>query len=261
MIVASCGGSSEQGLIRNSPDKALAGCTVDAGSCNQKVVSGVVAKVTLAETGEAVVRFVTLTDSNDDGDFSDGNFTYRDGNQTIVFTGGVGPGGETITTYVTLGVYNTNTFVTLPPGDAFAVFEDGIVGEHTDAGSVPVAGTATYPGSSYIAYGDNSTHFIAEEFGDSTLEVDFGSALADLTIDLDPVDLAITEFDQIVSNDMVIDGYSFTGDEVVRIEDTIGGQSMRPGMFWARIWRAQAPACSSVLLTVTETRKNLQPLP
>jgi hypothetical protein len=234
MVVASCGGSSDQGLIKNSPDAELTGCTTTPESCNEDTVSGVVAKVILDDTGEAVIRFVTITDNGDD------TLTYDDGLRTIVFDiNGDGPNGEILAGFP-VGDYTLNVVM----DQDFGVFEDGIVGVHTDADSVPLGGTATYLGEAYIAYGENAIQTITDDFGDSTLEVNFGTALADLTIDIDDFEPNITDFDQIVSEGMVIDGYSFTGDEVVLLLDSadvtgtvLGGnlEGASAGMFFGPV--------------------------
>lgn len=85
---------------------------------------------------------------------------------------------------------------------------------------IPTSGSATYSGGSYIEYGDFFGSY-QSEFGTTTLDVNFaGEGTADLNIYL-PVDAAnITDFDQIQSMGMTIDGYTFTGDQVILLLDS-----------------------------------------
>lgn len=214
MIVASCGGSSGPApgdapndypaLIKTSPP-VVGGCTTTDESCNQNVLTGVFAKIDYDPVTEEIeIRFVSLTDNGGD------TFIYNDGEKSFVVDEfGNGPNGEFLTADLTGAFYSVNMYGVVSPTD----FVDGIVGAQTDASVIPVDGLASYSGNSYIAFGDYNTE--AAEFGTSSLEVNFAASDADLTIDLDEFDASITEFDQIVANNMVIDGYSFTGDEAL----------------------------------------------
>jgi hypothetical protein len=225
MVVASCGGSSGPvpgeppesypALVKSAPPQ-VSGCTVSEDSCNETVVVGVLAKVHEdPATGEIEIRFVTVTDSGDSG-------IYNDGEKSVVFSLGTGPSGETIDfDPLNSNYYAVDVYGYLGNDDYY----EGIVGAQTSASVVPDSGTATYNGGAFILYGDY-TGYVEGDYGDSNLEVNFLTGLADLTIDLDG---SITSFDQIVSTGMVIDGYTFTGDNATLLlldadvtEDIVG---------------------------------------
>lgn len=214
IVLASCGGSSDAppdegpALIKNSPP-VVSGCTDSELSCNETVVAGVLAKVHEdPATGEIEIRFVTITDN------LNGTATYYDGEKSVVFSAGAGPSGE----WIDIDLANSNYYAV----DLYGFlgnddYIEGIVGAQSSASIIPNSGTATYNGGAYILWGDYSGIPGANgaEYGTSNLQVDFLNGLADLTIDLDQFDASITDFDQIVSNDMSIDGYTFTGDNAV----------------------------------------------
>lgn len=216
MLAASCGGSNAPAptappnfypdMIKSGPP-SVSGCTVTEESCNSESLVGVFAKINYnPETEEIEIRFVSVNDNGDE------TFTYNDGeNAFVVDALGDGPNGEFLSAVLTGAYYSVNMFGVVSPDD----FVDGIVGAPTDASVIPLGEDvlASYSGNSYIAFGDYNTESF--EYGTSSLEVDFLTGLADLTIDLDEFDNAITEFDQIVSNNMQIDGYTFTGDEAL----------------------------------------------
>lgn len=217
MLAASCGGGSNApaptappnyypAMVKSGPPN-VGGCTTTEESCNSTSLTGVFAKINYNPgTEEIEIRFVSI---NDNGD---GTFTYNDGeNAFTVNEFGDGPNGEFLSAVFTGAYYSINMFGVVSPDD----FVDGILGAQTDASVVPLGEDvmATYSGNSYIAFGDYNSE--AVEYGSSLLEVDFLNGVADLTIDLDEFDASITEFDQIVSNNMQIDGYTFTGDEAV----------------------------------------------
>lgn len=187
MIVASCGGSSDQGLIKNSPDKALAGCTtVAADDCNT-TKSGVAAKLyTNPDTGEISVRFFNLTDNGG------GTYTYNDGEDEVVVVG-----------------------ATLPEEIDFDILA-AAWSVHTDASVVPTSGTATYGGTNASYWTMSGLH----GEGGSTLQVDFAGKTADL-FTLYTVGDGIGTVNKINSLNMDIDGYSFTGDEVYLYLDDV----------------------------------------
>ncbi len=97
---------------------------------------------------------------------------------------------------------------------------DRHIGLQTDVSVIPTSGSATCSGASYIEYGFFFGSY-QSEFGTSTLDVNFaGEGIADLNIHL-PVDAAnITDFDQIQSTGMTIEGYTFTGDQGILLLDS-----------------------------------------
>lgn len=211
MVLASCGGSgtgNDQALIKNSPP-AVSGCTDSELSCNETVLAGVFAKVHEdPATGEIEIRFVTLTDN------LNGTGTYYDGEKSVVFSAGTGPSGE----WIDADLANSNYYAV----DLYGFlgnddYIEGIAGAQTSASVVPDSGFATYNGGAYIVYGNyTGIGNTMGDYGTSNLDVDFLNGLADLTIDLDGI--GITSFDQIVSNGMVIDGYTFTGDQAILLK-------------------------------------------
>ena len=85
--LGACDPVNNDGRIANSPNQALAGCGLTALSCNPEgVSSGLVAKlVGDPDTGELVIRFVTLTKNED------GSFTYDDGEDDVDLRAAAGP--------------------------------------------------------------------------------------------------------------------------------------------------------------------------
>lgn len=217
MILASCGGSSEpppeeppvlQSLIKNSPDEALAGCTVDLGSCNQTVVrSGVIVKKELDRS----LRFFTVTDNEDT------TYTYSDGEDDVVIT------QQELDDFNNLNI--------IPDGFDFQLLS-AAWGQHTDASVIPVGGTALYEGTA----GYHTQSHLYDDDGTAFLSVDFGAGTANLSATFPGYIKTI-----LVPN-MLIDGYSFTGDEV-ELYDALGpidltganSQAASAGMFFEAI--------------------------
>lgn len=183
----------------------MAGCTTTDESCNGGVLAGVFAKIDVDPVTEGIeIRFVSLTDNGNN------TSTYNDGEKSFVVDEfGFGPNGEALAADLTGAYYSVNLYGFVSDSE----FVDGILGAPTDASVIPVEGLASYSGNAFIAFGNYDS--ASAEYGTSTLEVNFAASDADLTIDLDEFDASITAFDQIVANDMVIDGYTFTGDEAV----------------------------------------------
>lgn len=220
MVLASCGGSDqafveenpEPGLIESVISKSKPGC-VD--NCEGVVAAGVVARVVLTETGETAIRFATF-----DGDQNTGDGVFRDGIETVNFSDGVGDQGEE-GGFLPVGTYSGFGTIIFEDSAVAFVMEDGFFGVNTDGDVVPVDGIAFYEGTAYIQYGDNVAQLIYDDFGLSDLTVNFGEGDADLRIEL--IDnLFIAEFDEIHADNMVIDGYTFTGDAVRLMDDDFG---------------------------------------
>lgn len=202
LVGVACGPLSYDGSVVNSANSALSGCEGTWGSCNGEVASGVVAKFETNDDGELTIRFMTLTDNLND------TVTYRDGARTVTMD----VIGETtlagLNSYLELEDAGLQSVALV--GGAVASTENvvGFVGLHTDASVIPTEGEATYFGLAGVStesgdYGD----------GLSVLEVDFGAATADLYAAI--TSGTLTSFNQVQSLNMEIDGYTFTGDEVV----------------------------------------------
>lgn len=197
-----CGPLSYDGAVANSANNALSGCEGTWDTCNDQVASGVVAKFETNDDGELTIRFMTLTDNLNE------TATYRDGARTVTMD----VIGETtlagLNSYLELVDAGLES-VALVGGDV-ALDESvvGFVGLHTDASVIPTEGEASYFGLAGVStesgdYGD----------GLSVLEVDFGASTANLYAAL--TSGTLTSFNQVQSLNMEIDGYTFTGDEVV----------------------------------------------
>lgn len=164
----------------NAPDKALKGCTTGAiDSCNLLVTSGV-----MVQSGSKYIRFFTLTDNEN------GTFTYSDGETEVVLT--------------EAELFNWIDNFIEPEGVDFQTLAYGY-GYHTDSSVIPAGGTATYEGG-----GSYHTDSHLHDDGASILEVDFSTATVDLTLNFE----GAARIDRIEAPNMLIDGYSFTGDEV-----------------------------------------------
>lgn len=227
MVVASCGGSAEQGLIKNAPNLALAGCT---DSCAGIDESGIVAKIDI-DSGKVSIRFATITDNDDS------TFTYRDG-QRVELLDGV-PGGYEGTNMLILEEYTSNLYSQFDYGLAAGPdeFFYGVFGRHTDAEAIRVSGDALYFGNAIIA-----TEFSGEdESAVSVLDVDFGAKSADLYAYASLLS-EFASFDEIQALNMQIDGYSFTGDEMVFLLESqtvditgTNSSSATAGMFFGTV--------------------------
>ena len=205
LVLAACGPLSYDGELANSPDTGLSGCTVS--SCNDTVLSGVVAKIEGSEGQDLSIRFYTLTDNEN------GTVTYRDGARTATMN--VVGIGQFEGTNSAFAFSPTLTYTGVSAG-AFGSDEAviGMIGFQTDASVIPTSGEATYYGDSTV-----TTYNSGSGAGDSTLIVDFGAGTADLYANLTDGDV-LTSFNEVQSLNMQIDGYSFTGDEVVLLLDS-----------------------------------------
>jgi hypothetical protein len=235
-LASACQPISTNGEVANSANTGLPGCTTTSDSCNDTILAGVVADIKVdPETQELTIRFVQLSQ------VTPTSFTYSDGRRIIDFTGAGdeydGPDGEEIeidgvTPYVALldGLWDID-FVE-ETGEAGL----GIVGYHTDAGSVPTEGGAFYTGTAQ--FGTTSAPDL--EMGSSILLVDFEGKTADLLAGPDTDSLG---FDYLESLDMAIDGYAFTGDTVTLYDEfdaevNITGENTKSasaGMFFGPI--------------------------
>lgn len=241
--LGACDELSDDGRIANSPNDALAGCENTLGSCNPEgVTSGLVAKLEGdPDTGELSIRFVTLT-KNDDG-----SFTYDDGDDEVELAdlgGGVysAAGGElTLDEVLTL----------VAPGVVVSQLDDanssvgsdklyGILGYHTDASAITDSATvATYSGDAEF----NLLVSGKSAIGTSDLTVNFAEGSAELIAVVGVGD--ITSFDKLVSSNMAIEGYSFTGTQIelsnggldVDLDDVVGDDTRdaAAGMFFGNV--------------------------
>ncbi len=199
MVVASCGGSADQNLIRNAPNPSLAGCT---DSCAGVDDSGVIAKIDI--NSEAIsIRFATITDNEDT------TYTYSDGQRVELLDGVIGgyEGTDMIIGEDYTGIYSQLAYgLAVDPDEAFI----GVFGRHTDADAIRLTGQAFYLGDALILTGFSGE----DEFAASVLDVDFGAKTADLYAYTSELG-TIATFDEIQALNMQVDGYSFTGDEMV----------------------------------------------
>ena len=228
------------GRIANSPNDALAGCK-GLLTCNPEgVSSGLVAKLEgNPDTGELVIRFVTLTRNED------GSFTYDDGEDEVdmVDLGGglYSSAGSLLTLDEALsksGVLLTKLDEENSDIDGDVLY--GFLGYHTDASVITDSATkATYSGTAefeLLASGSSGT-------GTSALTVNFNTGDANLTAVIDFG--AITDFDTLVSSNMTVEGYSFTGNEIklydggleVDLDDVVGADTRdaAAGMFFGNV--------------------------
>ena len=239
--LGACDPVNNDGRIANSPNQALAGCGLTALSCNPEgVSSGLVAKlVGDPDTGELVIRFVTLTKNED------GSFTYDDGEDEVDLVDEGGGVYSSTGSLLTLNEVLSESGALLTKLDSENSDIDGDVlfgflGYHTDASEITNSATiATYSGTAefaLLASGLSGT-------GTSSLTVNFNAGDAELIALID--DGTITGFDKLVSSNMTVEGYSFTGNEIslydggleVDLDDVVGADTndAAAGMFFGNV--------------------------
>ncbi len=201
LVVTACDPISYDGQVANSADKSLPGCEYLLASCNSTTASGVVAKIVGdPETGELSIRFFTLEDNLDT------TYTYDDGQSEVDLDSGLtGPDAQLDT--LPTGLLATDFisgYTSVSPSEDIV----GFVGLHTDASVIRTDGFGVYLGEAFVS-SDNS----GSGGGISALGVDFGSGTADLFTEV--TSGTIVAFDEMQALNMKIDGYTFTGDEVL----------------------------------------------
>ena len=239
-VLGACDPVNDDGRIANAPNDALAGCTGQL-TCNVGVSSGLVAKlVGDPDTGELAIRFVTLTRN---GEFS---FTYDDGEDEVDLQSDDARVYSSEVSLLTLDQVLSEPDVLLTKLDEENSDIDGDVlfgflGYHTDASAITNSETvATYSGTAefeLLASGLWGT-------GESILTVNFNAGDAELIANI--TEGTITDFYKLVSSNMTVEGYSFTGNEIklynllsdeVALDDVVGADTRdaAAGMFFGNV--------------------------
>lgn len=232
LATSACDPLSYDGKIANRADPNLEGCTYLLASCNDTTYAGVVAKIEGdPETGDLSIRFFTLKDNEDT------TYTYDDGQSDIVLDNSLS-GTNAELTEVNLGLLATagiTGYTSLTPQQDIY----GFFGYQTDASVIRTDGVAVYYGEAVF-----DTVNSGEGTGISALSVDFGGP-GDADLYAVVTSGTIVSFDEMRALNMTIDGYTFTGDEVVLLLedspvdlDTITGNDTKTasaGMFFGPV--------------------------
>lgn len=232
LAISACDPLSYDGKIANSADANLEGCKYLLASCNDTTYAGVVAKIEGdPETGDLSIRFFTLKDNEDT------TYTYDDGQSDIVLDATLS-GTDAELSEISLGLLATagiSGYTSVTPSQDVL----GFFGYQTDASVIRTDGVAVYYGDAVF-----STVNSGSGTGISALSVDFGGS-GDADLYAAVTSGTIVSFDEMRALNMTIDGYTFTGDEVILLLedapvdlDSITGNDTRTasaGMFFGPV--------------------------